>query len=62
MKKIPYETAIKELQTILAELQEGTISVDDLTTKVKRAQELISFCKNQLRDTEKAIQALLEED
>ncbi|MEN0003065.1 MAG: exodeoxyribonuclease VII small subunit [Bacteroidota bacterium] len=60
MKIESYEKAMQELQTILQALQAGTITMDSLSTKVARAQELIAYCKNELRTAEKAVKELLD--
>ena len=57
-----YQSALKELQAILEELQQEAISIDDLSEKVSRAAELIAFCQNKLRDTEAEINAVLKKD
>ena len=38
---VNYTEAFHELQQIVDEIEKGEISVDDLSTKVKRAAELI---------------------
>lgn len=48
-KTMTYESALKELKEVLDDLREEMISIDDMTTKVKRAKELIEFCKTKLR-------------
>ncbi len=45
-----YESALKELQEVIEDLRNEMVSVDEMTEKVKRAKELIDFCKNKLRD------------
>ena len=50
--QLTYESAFKELKSIMDELQSDKISVDDLTAKVKRASELITYCNSMLKDTE----------
>ncbi len=55
-----YETAFEELETIMRDLQEGKVSVDDLTAKVKRAAELITFCNNMLRSTEAEVNKIVK--
>ena len=50
-----YEKAMHELQEIVDQLQEETIGIDDLSEKVKRASELIQFCKEKLRSTDSDI-------
>ena len=49
-KTMTYESALKELQEVVEDLRNEMVSVDDLTTKVNRAKELIDFCKNKLRN------------
>ena len=58
-KKISYESAMKELQEIVSQLQEESIGMDELTEKVKRSAELISFCKEKLRSTKQELEGLL---
>lgn len=59
--QITYTEAFEELQQIVAEIEDGEISVDELSTKVKRATELIKICKNKLRSTEGDVQQILKE-
>jgi len=56
-----YTDAFEELQEIVQEIQDGEISVDDLTIKVKRAAELIKFCKLKLSTTEEDVNQILKE-
>ena len=58
--KISYENAMKELQEIVTNLQNEVTSVDELSEKVKRAAELIEYCKTKLRSTEESIDKLFE--
>ena len=44
-KEIKYTEAFEELQQIVADIEDGEISVDELSVKVKRASELIKVCK-----------------
>ncbi|OHE56706.1 MAG: exodeoxyribonuclease VII small subunit, partial [Thermodesulfovibrio sp. RBG_19FT_COMBO_41_18] len=41
------------------DIESGEIDVDVLTAKVKRASELIKFCKDSLRNTQKEVQKTL---
>ena len=56
-----YTEAFKELQEIVTEIEQGEISVDELSEKVKRASLLISLCKNKLATTEEDVDQLLQE-
>lgn len=60
-KKITYTEAIKELELIVNEIEEGEISIDTLSEKVKRASELIKICKDKLTSTEEDVNKILEE-
>ncbi|MDY0101822.1 MAG: exodeoxyribonuclease VII small subunit [Lentimicrobium sp.] len=59
-KAINYTDAIVELETIVSEIENATIGVDELSEKVKRAAELIKFCRSKLTSTEKEVNAILQ--
>lgn len=62
MSKTPnYTEAFEELQTIVSDIEDGEISVDELSEKVKRASELIKICKAKLSTTEEDVQDILKE-
>jgi exodeoxyribonuclease VII small subunit len=54
-KDLDFETAYEELTALANNLQSGTVSIDDLSKSVARANELITFCKNRLRGVEKEL-------
>lgn len=56
-----YKEAVKEIEDIISEIESETIDVDELASKVKRASELITFCKDKLKKTEKEVNKILEE-
>lgn len=61
MKKTDtYDSAMAELTTIIRDLEDEAVSVDILAEKVKRANELILFCKMKLLKTEEEVQGLLD--
>ena len=60
-EKLNYEKAFGELQQIVADIEDGEISVDILSEKVKRASELIQICKEKLTSTEEDVQQILEQ-
>ncbi|MEM7573684.1 MAG: exodeoxyribonuclease VII small subunit [Bacteroidota bacterium] len=45
-----YEAALAELNQLLEELEQPPGNIDQLGKRVKRAKELIQFCRNKLRD------------
>ena len=60
-KKISYTEAIQELEAIVTEIEEGEITIDTLSEKVKRASELIKICKAKLTATEEDVSKILED-
>lgn len=56
-----YTNAFEELQLIVTEIEQGEISVDELSEKVKRATTLIKFCKLKLTTTEEDVTKILKE-
>jgi exodeoxyribonuclease VII small subunit len=62
MSDLPnYQEAFEELQTIVAEIENGQISVDELSEKVKRAAVLIKICKAKLTSTEEDVTKILKD-
>ena len=60
-QKVNYIKAFEELQRIVSEIEQGEISVDELSEKVKRAAYLIKICKSKLATTEEDVNKILKE-
>lgn len=58
--ELTYSQAKQELEEIVSAIESGELDVDALTEKVKRASELIAFCKEKLTKTDKELQKILE--
>lgn len=56
---LTYESAYKELSEIANEIENESVSVDVLATKVKRASELITFCQTKLKSTETEVNKII---
>jgi exodeoxyribonuclease VII small subunit len=56
-----YTEAIQELEQIVEEIEQGSVSVDELSEKVKRAAYLLRICKEKLSSTEDDVKKILEE-
>lgn len=56
-----YTEAYEELQRIVSEIENGEISVDELSEKVKRATQLIRVCKLKLTTTEEDVNKILRD-
>lgn len=59
-KVLTYQSAMEELQTIVGQLEANAIGIDELSEKVKRAAELVQFCQQKLRTTEKEMDNLFD--
>jgi exodeoxyribonuclease VII small subunit len=57
-KKMTFDTAYAELNSILVSLQSDETGLDDLSEKLKRAAELSEFCKTKLRSIETDIEKI----
>ncbi len=58
-KKLTYDKAYEELQSIVDRLQSEEISLDNLSKEVKRAAELVKYCKEKLHTIEQDIEESL---
>lgn len=56
-----YEDQIAELEKIIEEIEDESVSVDELSAKVKRAAQLIRSCQAVLKNTEKEVDSILKE-
>jgi len=62
MKAKTFDAAYKELQKIVDQLQSEDVSIDKLTTQIKKATELVKFCKSKLRVVEDEIASVSEDE
>ena len=58
--KLTYEMALAELEDIRSALESNDIPIDQLPEKVKKAHEILKFCKEKLRATEDELNNLAE--
>lgn len=59
-KALKYADAIREIEQILEKFRTEQLDVDTLASEVKRATELISACKNRLKEVESEVSKILE--
>lgn len=55
-----YEESIRQLDDIVRQIETGEMGIDQLTAQLKRAQELITFCRDILYKTDEEVQKLLQ--
>ena len=59
--ELTYSKAADELEAIVKEIEEENIAVDTLSEKVKRAAQLIQFCRGKLKGTEEEVEKVLSD-
>ncbi|MCM1078397.1 MAG: exodeoxyribonuclease VII small subunit [Firmicutes bacterium] len=57
-----YEEAVASLEQIVARLESGRMDLDAVTAELKKAQQLIKFCKERLTETDGNILKILAEE
>lgn len=55
-----YSEAVVELEKILDRIESDNLDVDILTAEIKRASELLKFCKEKLYKTDSEIKKILD--
>jgi exodeoxyribonuclease VII small subunit len=62
MKAKTFDAAYTELQKIVDQLQSEDVSIDKLSTQIKKATDLVKFCKSKLRNVEDEIASVSEDE
>ena len=57
-KQMTYDSAYAELNRILQQLQNDESGLDELSTQLTRAGELVKFCREKLRSIEEDLDKL----
>jgi exodeoxyribonuclease VII small subunit len=52
---------LKELEKIVKEIESEEVDVDILAEKIKRASQMLAFCKGKLRTAEDEVKKVLTE-
>ena len=61
-KRLTYIEAMAEVEQILARLRSSELGIDELSGAVRRATELIALCRQELLDTEKEVEQLINNE
>lgn len=59
-KNITYEQAMQRLENIVEGFEQNTLQLDQLTTQLAEAQELIKFCSEKLQQVENDVKKMLD--
>lgn len=61
-QELKYEDAVRQLETIVDKLESNDLGIDQLSSELKKAQQLIKLCKEKLTKTDNEIKKLLDND
>jgi len=57
-KKPSFETAMADLEQLVADMESGKLSLEDSLAAYKRGAELMSFCRTRLEDAQQQVRVL----
>jgi len=57
-KTVSFETAMAELDQLVADMEGGKLSLEDSLTAYKRGAELLAFCRGKLDDAQQQVRVL----
>ncbi|MEW6259891.1 MAG: exodeoxyribonuclease VII small subunit [Thermodesulfobacteriota bacterium] len=61
MAKMTFETALKQLEEIVAQLESGNLPLEEALKKFEEGTKLSKFCSQKLEETEKRITMLTQQ-
>ncbi|WP_228724389.1 exodeoxyribonuclease VII small subunit [Spirosoma sp. KUDC1026] len=59
-QKMTYQDAYDQLSTLIYEIENEEVPLDELPAKIRLATELITFCQERLRSVETEYQDIIE--
>ncbi|GEM_PF-589324 len=57
-KTVDFESAMAELEKIVADMEAGKLSLEDSLSAYKRGAELLAFCRGRLEDAQQQVSVL----
>ncbi len=61
-EKLTYAEAMYELESIVEHVEQNEMDIDGLTERLKRAQQLVKFCRERLLKTEEEVKSILSSE
>ena len=59
-KEIPFETAPKKLETIVANLEDGDLSLEDALKQYEEGVKMADLCTKRLTEAQKRVEVLMK--
>ncbi|MFR9649663.1 MAG: exodeoxyribonuclease VII small subunit [Rikenellaceae bacterium] len=60
MEKFSYEASIAEINAILGKFKNQTMTIDELSSQVAKATELITKCREKLQGVDDELKKIIE--
>jgi Exonuclease VII small subunit len=60
MEKLNYSESVKRLEEIVNEIESGNMELDQLSVKLKEANQIIAKCQKKLTQTEDEVKKILQ--
>ncbi|MFZ1640758.1 MAG: exodeoxyribonuclease VII small subunit [Candidatus Contendobacter sp.] len=57
---LPFETALAELESLVGQLEQGELTLEDSLQRFERGIALVQSCQNTLREAEQKVEQLIE--
>ncbi len=62
MKEQDYDAAMKQLEAIVAKMEQGQLGIEAMVAELKTAKALIKQCRDKLTKTEEEIKEIISEE
>ena len=59
---LPFEAALAELESLIGQLEQGDLTLEDSLQRFERGVALVRSCRNTLREAEQKVEQLIERD
>ena len=59
-KTVSFESAMSELDQLVADMESGKLTLEDSLSAYKRGAELLTFCRSRLDDAQQQVRVLEE--
>ena len=59
-KQSSFETALKQLETVVKQMESGDASLEQSLEWFEEGMDLIKYCQGQLKDAEQTVQELIQ--
>lgn len=57
---IPFETALAELESLIGQIEQGDLTLEDSLQRFERGVALVRSCRNTLWEAEQKVEQLIE--